>query len=206
MHAKAFDPDARCPLDDVRVLDLSRLVAGNILTHVLADLGAEVIKVEKPGRGDDLRNWLTQGRAALVAGLRAQQEEPVPRPAPGRRAGGAAAPGRGRADPGRELPSGHAREDGSLAGRAARAQSAAGDRAHLRLGPDRALAAAARLRHPDRGLLGLRRDERLRRSGARAAGVRDGRCVRRPLWGDRGADRAARRRARVQGDRRSICP
>jgi crotonobetainyl-CoA:carnitine CoA-transferase CaiB-like acyl-CoA transferase len=63
MHAKAFDPDARCPLDDVRVLDLSRLVAGNFLTHVLADLGAEVIKVEKPGRGDDLRNWQTEGVA-----------------------------------------------------------------------------------------------------------------------------------------------
>jgi crotonobetainyl-CoA:carnitine CoA-transferase CaiB-like acyl-CoA transferase len=63
MKPGAFDPDARCPLDDVRVLDLSRLVAGNILTHVLADLGAEVIKIEKPGRGDDLRNWKTGGVA-----------------------------------------------------------------------------------------------------------------------------------------------
>jgi formyl-CoA transferase len=63
MHAKEFEPAAVCPLDDVRVLDLSRLVAGNILTHVLADLGAEVIKVEKPGRGDDLRNWTTAGTA-----------------------------------------------------------------------------------------------------------------------------------------------
>jgi crotonobetainyl-CoA:carnitine CoA-transferase CaiB-like acyl-CoA transferase len=61
MEALEFDPAAVCPLDDVRVLDLSRLVAGNVLTHVLADLGAEVIKVEKPGRGDDLRNWLTNG-------------------------------------------------------------------------------------------------------------------------------------------------
>ena len=63
MHARDFEPMAECPLDDVRVLDLSRLVAGNILTHVLADLGAEVIKVEKPGRGDDLRNWQTGGVA-----------------------------------------------------------------------------------------------------------------------------------------------
>jgi crotonobetainyl-CoA:carnitine CoA-transferase CaiB-like acyl-CoA transferase len=63
MKARGFDPDARCPLDDLRVLDLSRLVAGNILTHVLADLGAEVIKIEKPGRGDDLRNWKTEGVA-----------------------------------------------------------------------------------------------------------------------------------------------
>ncbi|MGI9436774.1 MAG: CaiB/BaiF CoA transferase family protein [Geminicoccaceae bacterium] len=58
-----FTPDAACPLDGVRILDLSRLVAGNILTHVLADLGAEVIKVEKPGRGDDLRNWRVEGVA-----------------------------------------------------------------------------------------------------------------------------------------------
>jgi formyl-CoA transferase len=63
MKTRAFDPDATCPLDDVRVLDLSRLVAGNILTHALADLGAEVIKVEKPWRGDDLRNWKTGGVA-----------------------------------------------------------------------------------------------------------------------------------------------
>jgi crotonobetainyl-CoA:carnitine CoA-transferase CaiB-like acyl-CoA transferase len=63
MKAREFDPTATCPLDGVRVLDLSRLVAGNILTHVLADLGAEVIKVEKPGRGDDLRNWKTEGVA-----------------------------------------------------------------------------------------------------------------------------------------------
>ncbi len=63
MNAKEFCPEAHGPLDDVRVLDLSRLVAGNILTHVLADLGADVIKVEKPGRGDDLRNWTTRGVA-----------------------------------------------------------------------------------------------------------------------------------------------
>ncbi len=54
---RSYDPAAKVPLGDVRVLDLSRLVSGNMLTHVLADLGAEVVKVERPKVGDDLRNW-----------------------------------------------------------------------------------------------------------------------------------------------------
>ena len=52
-----FDPNARGPLDGLRVLDLSRLVAGNMLSLQLADFGAEVIKVETPGTGDPLRAW-----------------------------------------------------------------------------------------------------------------------------------------------------
>ena len=56
-----YHPAARGPLDGVRVLDLSRLVAGNIVSHLLADFGADVIKVEAPGRGDDLRAWKVNG-------------------------------------------------------------------------------------------------------------------------------------------------
>ena len=85
----------------MRVLDLSRLVAGNILTPVLADLGAEVIKVEKPGRGDNLRNWKNDGMAlwwqvygrnkkSLCLDLRQDAGREV-----------AAAPGRARRGPGR---------------------------------------------------------------------------------------------------------
>jgi crotonobetainyl-CoA:carnitine CoA-transferase CaiB-like acyl-CoA transferase len=48
------------PLAGVRILDLSRLVAGNTLTNLLADFGAEVIKVE-PEAGDTLRGWKTEG-------------------------------------------------------------------------------------------------------------------------------------------------
>ncbi|MBL6850993.1 MAG: CaiB/BaiF CoA transferase family protein [Candidatus Puniceispirillales bacterium] len=45
------------PLENLKILDLSRLAAGNMVSHMLADFGADVIKVEKPGKGDDLRNW-----------------------------------------------------------------------------------------------------------------------------------------------------
>lgn len=44
-------------LDGVRVLDLTRILAGPWATQILADLGAEVIKIEKPGAGDDTRSW-----------------------------------------------------------------------------------------------------------------------------------------------------
>ncbi len=47
----------QAPLNGVRVLDLSRILAGPWAGQALADLGAEVIKVERPGGGDDTRHW-----------------------------------------------------------------------------------------------------------------------------------------------------
>jgi crotonobetainyl-CoA:carnitine CoA-transferase CaiB-like acyl-CoA transferase len=51
------DPHAPGPLQGLRVVDLSRLVAGNMLSLQLADFGADVIKVEPAGTGDTLRAW-----------------------------------------------------------------------------------------------------------------------------------------------------
>lgn len=57
---REFDPTTKGALHGVRVIDLSRLVAGNLLTKILADHGAEVIKVE-PAKGDTLRAWTVDG-------------------------------------------------------------------------------------------------------------------------------------------------
>jgi crotonobetainyl-CoA:carnitine CoA-transferase CaiB-like acyl-CoA transferase len=61
MTRKSFEPGATCPLDGVRVIDMSRLVSGNMVSLQLADFGAEVIKIEDPKKGDPLRAWQTDG-------------------------------------------------------------------------------------------------------------------------------------------------
>ncbi len=193
-----FDPTrAQGPLDGIRVLDLSRLVAGNMLSLQLADFGADVIKVEPPA-GDPLRDWRDAGQAlhwktyarnkrSLVLNLRHAAPPRTRCCVSSRRrtcSSRTFAPARWRrwvSGPTfctRQIPSCH--------------------RARLRLRPDRALRAAARLRHPGRG------DERLcgahrfpgPRAGAAAARAR--RHDRRPLRRVRHRDRRARTRARAR--------
>ncbi len=50
-------PRAERPLAGVRVLDLTRVLAGPFCSMILGDMGAEVIKIEEPGKGDDTRSW-----------------------------------------------------------------------------------------------------------------------------------------------------
>uniref|UniRef100_A0A8B7W7S0 Succinate--hydroxymethylglutarate CoA-transferase n=1 Tax=Castor canadensis TaxID=51338 RepID=A0A8B7W7S0_CASCN len=51
------DTDTMKPLEGVKILDMTRVLAGPFATMNLGDLGAEVIKVERPGTGDDTRTW-----------------------------------------------------------------------------------------------------------------------------------------------------
>ena len=196
------------PLAGVTVLDLTRVLSGPYCTMVLADLGARVIKVEHPGKGDDTRHWgppFVGDESAYFLSINRNKESVCARlQAPGgtRRARAAARP---RRRPGRELQAGHARPCRLRVGRGARAVAAPDLRLDLGLRTDRPAPQRARLRRRDPG--GGRLDERHRRrrrpgvsAGRRDLGHR-GRALRR-AGRHGGAVRARADRRRAAGGHR----
>ena len=194
-----FEPTAPVPLEGIRVVDLSRLVAGNMVSLQLADQGAEVIKIEDPESRRSAARLASQG-LSLHWKVYARNKKSLAidlRPPGGR-------------DALLDLLAtsqvlienyrpGTLEADGAGPGRAACAQSGAGHRAHHRLRPGRAVSRPARLRHAGGGDVGLRRQERVRRPAAGAAAAGDGRHGRRAVWRLCGDGGAARGRARRQG-------
>src|SRR4029077_12217268 len=70
-------PDIIAPLDGITVLDLTRVLSGPYCTMLLADMGARVIKVEQPGKGDDTRAWgppFLEGESAYFLSINRNKE------------------------------------------------------------------------------------------------------------------------------------
>ena len=191
------------PLAGVRVLDLSRVLAGPYCSMVLADLGADVIKVERPGAGDPTRAWgppFREGESAYYLCVnRGKRSVTVDLARPRRPGGGQAARARRRRRR-RELPAGRRRAPRPRLRRArGRAPAARATRsiagyppesvdAH-RPGFDFADPGRGR-RHVDHGRAGRAAAEGRRRD----RGHHDG-----DVRVDRHAGRAARRRAHAAG-------
>ena len=190
----AVDGGRPAPLADLRVVDLSTVLAGPNCARYLADFGADVIKVERPDGGDSLRNmawrdprdgeglwWKLVNRNKRVIALDLKADDDL--------APAALAAGR-RRRAGRELPARHARTAGPRARRPARRQPTAGHHPRHRLRPDRPVRRSAGLRDDRRGDERPVVDQRLPRRPAAAAA-------------DRAHRRGHRHRRRVRDDGRA---
>ncbi|MBV8108806.1 MAG: CoA transferase, partial [Hyphomicrobiales bacterium] len=76
MSALPSDALQKPPLDGITVIDMSRVLSGPYCTMMLADLGARVIKIERPDIGDDTRQWgpLVGGRSAYFMAFNRDKE------------------------------------------------------------------------------------------------------------------------------------
>ena len=195
------------PLAGIRVIELGTLLAGPFAGRLLGDLGAEIIKVEAPGKPDPIRNWgkaRYQGRSlwwpvqsrnkkCVTLNLREEKgQELLLRLVEQRR----------RRD--RELPAGHARALEPRLRADGRGQPGHRPRPHLRIRPDRPVRGARRLRLRLRGDGRHPPHQRLPRRAAAA----DAPVARRLAGGDvRGAGHPGRallaRRASAAGSDRS---
>ena len=186
---RPFRPDAKCPLDGIRVLDLSRLVAGNMLSLQLADFGAEVIKIEDPRKGDPLRDWRIDGISVhWKVYARNKKSVTLNLRAPRRPATCCASSSRPRRCSSRTSAPARSKRWASARTRCIARNPQADHRARVGLGTGRALSRQARLRQPGRGHVGLCGEERLCRPPAGAAAARARRHDRRastarsPCW------------------------
>src|SRR5213594_2223404 len=69
--------DMKAPLEGITVLDLTRVLSGPYCTMLLADMGARVIKIEQPGKGDDTRGWgppFVEGESAYFLSVNRNKE------------------------------------------------------------------------------------------------------------------------------------
>ena len=168
-------------LGHLRVLDLTRVLAGPWCTQLLADLGAEVIKVERPGSGDDTRAWgppyLTRRqRARHVGGRLLPRRQPQQafdhgRPDPAGRPGHRAPAGRAVRHRGRELQGRSAGEVRTGLRDAVARRSAPHLLLDHRLRADRSAPRAGRLRlhHPGQRRLHVDHRRTRRPAGRRTA-------------------------------------
>lgn len=156
-------------LQGIRVLDLTRVLSGPYCTLILADQGAEVVKIEEPGRGDDARHFgppYAGPDSGLLRQHQPEQEEPCARSeAPGR-TGAVSAAGRtcGRAC--RELPSWGHGSTGMRVLRVVEAQLSSCLLLDLRVRADRSLSRSAGVQLHGTG--DERRDDALGRGGCTA--------------------------------------